>query len=322
MTSGVLCFGEALIDLRAEPADGQSRFVPQPGGAPANVAVGIARLGGRAAFAGQIGADYFGDRIAASLAGFGVDITWLARTGAGNTALALVALDDRGERSFSFYRNATADLLYRAEQLPPDAFAGAPAFHFCSNTLTEPAIRETTRALVTRARAAGCLVSFDINYRPSLWPGGSPAPEQIRAMAGMADLVKFSREELLALYPGQGDAVVQSLRREGVALVLVSDGANTLEAWTETGPVRIAPPSVRAVDTTAAGDSLVAGLLYQLARAEVTAGGLRQWLDETGRLQQALDFASRCGAVTATRFGAFDALPSQADLKALEQAAG
>lgn len=317
MSADVLCFGEALIDLRAEPVDGLIRYVPQPGGAPANVAVGVARLGGRAAFVGQVGADVFGDQIRASLAGFGVDTTLLMQSQKANTALAMVALDASGERSFTFYRNATADLLYEPDRMPEVALAGRPIFHVCSNTLTEPVILETTHALVARAQAAGCLVSFDVNYRAPLWPDPTQAPGQIGALARSADLVKFSREELLALYGRRADGLLAELEEAGVPLVLISDGAEPLEARAGGRRHHLRPPMVRAVDTTAAGDAFVAGLLYQLAAAGVNAGSLRQWLTRPGYLDQALAFASRCGAVTATRFGAFDALPSMADLEGL-----
>lgn len=315
MSFDVLCFGEALIDMRGERVDGHTRFVPQPGGAPANVAVGVARLGGQSRFAGQIGADLFGNQIVASLSGFGVDTSLLVQTPNANTALAVVALDDFGERSFSFYRTATADLLYHSAQLPEAALSGRPIFHFCSNTLTEPAIREVTRELVRRARKAGCLVSFDVNFRESLWPDRRLAPELIRAMAAEADLVKFSREELTALFGKRGDELARELRARGVSLVLVSDGPNTLQAWAGERLRQITPPAVQAVDTTAAGDAFVAGFLYRLASEGVSADQLAEWLDQSGNLESALVFASRCGAVAATRFGAFDALPEMADLQ-------
>lgn len=314
----VLCFGEALIDMRGERHDGGNRYLPQPGGAPANVAVGIARLGGRARFAGQVGADLFGDDIARALAHHGVDVSLLARSGSALTALALVSLDAAGERSFSFYRTGTADLGYRAAQMPQQALADAGIFHICSNTLTEPDIRDTTRALMTRARQAGCLVSFDINYRPQLWPDPAEAPAIIRELAQQADLVKFSREELAELYGGSGPARVRALLDGGSGLVVVSDGAAPVRAYTGTGEIETPAPPVAAVDTTAAGDALVAGLLFRLATEGVSAAGLKWWLAEPGRLSAAMDFAVRCGAFTATRFGAFDALPRQQDLRVPE----
>ncbi len=317
MTLEVLCFGEALIDMRGERVAGQSRFIPQPGGAPANVAVGVAKLGGRSRFAGQVGADVFGDNIVASLSAHGVDTSLLIQSPSARTALSIVALDDSGERSFTFYRTGTADLQYRSEQMPDAAFAGKPIFHFCSNTLTEPAILQVTLALVRRAQDAGCLISFDVNFRELLWPDPDQAPEWIRSMAAEADVVKFSREELVALYGDQGDRVIRELRQQGVLLVLVSDGPNVLCAWSGEGLHQLRPPAVTAVDTTAAGDAFVAGFLYRLATHGVGKSQLGPWLRQAGNLDAALAFASRCGAVAATRYGAFDALPLQVDLQAI-----
>ncbi|MGF2734300.1 carbohydrate kinase family protein [Marinobacter sp. DUT-1] len=317
--SDILCFGEALIDMRGEQGEGGVHYVPQPGGAPANVAVGVARLGGRAGFVGQVGNDVFGQTIVRALAGYGVDTSRLAMSDSALTALAIVSLDDQGERSFSFYRNATADLLYRPDQLPESALGASRIFHLCSNTLTEPAIRETSQHLMARARQAGCLVSFDVNFRPGLWPAWQEAPEIIGQIARQADIVKFSREELEQLYGENAGAVPDTLQEQGVPLVVVSDGAATLRAFAGREPLLIEPPRVRAVDTTAAGDSFVAGLLFRLWQDRVSGAGFRQWLTSEGVLADALKFASRCGAITATRFGAFDALPEPKDLKAFSK---
>lgn len=319
MANTVLCFGEALIDMRGKQADGEQvggalHFIPQPGGAPANVAVGVARLGGHARFAGQVGNDLFGQQIREALTAYGVDVTLLCHTDQAVTALALVALDEQGERQFSFYRTATADLTYSDDQLPDAALADRPIFHGCSNTLTEPGISAVTARLLARARAHGCLVSFDVNYRAPLWPAPEMAPGRILEVARQADLVKFSQEELTALYPGEEPALVASLIDAGVALVLVTDGANPLTAHTAGGSITHTPPSVRAVDTTAAGDAFVAGCLYRLACHGVTPAALPGWLATGDHLPALLAFAGRCGAVAATRFGAFDALPDLSDV--------
>lgn len=317
--SDVLCFGEALIDMRGEQGECGVQYLPQPGGAPANVAVGVARLGGHAGFAGQVGNDVFGQTIARKLAGYGVDTSLLSLSDSALTALAMVSLDEQGERSFSFYRNATADLLYRADQLPGHALSTARIFHLCSNTLTEAAIRDTSQLLVARARKAGCLVSFDVNFRPGLWPSPEQAPEVIGQLARQADIVKFSREELGQLYGERADAMVRDLQDQGIPLVVISDGPGTLHAFAGEEHLQVEPPMVEAIDTTAAGDSFVAGLLYCLWRDRIAAAGFRQWLMTGGVLAEALEFASLCGAITATRFGAFDALPEPKDLKVLSK---
>src|SRR6187551_798775 len=137
----ILCFGEALIDFLARPGDtpdAPRAFLQFAGGAPANVAVAVARLGGDARFVGMLGADMFGDMLAAQLRDAGVDIRHVRRTSAAKTALAFVSLDADGERSFSFYRPPAADLLFAEDDFAPRAFDEAVVFHVCSNSLTEP----------------------------------------------------------------------------------------------------------------------------------------------------------------------------------------
>ncbi|MBL3555918.1 MULTISPECIES: carbohydrate kinase family protein [Marinobacter] len=305
----VLCFGEALIDMRGESVSGRQLYIPQPGGAPANVAVGVARLGGRSGFIGQVGADVFGSDIVTALVKYGVDVSLTRQTADAMTALALVSLDQEGERSFAFYRTGTADLLYEASMCPDSALERARIVHFCSNTLTEPAIRETTFSLMRRARAHNCLVSFDVNYRPPLWPTGeSPAPHILTA-ATMADIVKFSREELEALF-GEGVEPPGDLQPATGRLVVVSDGAKPLQVYSPGRMFSLSPPSVEAKDTTAAGDSFVAGLLYRLAEQSSDSRTFDHWLRQPAKLEEALRFASRCGAYTAMHYGAFDALPT------------
>ncbi len=310
----VLCFGEALIDMRGESAAGRRVYIPQPGGAPANVAVGIARLGGSSGFVGQVGADVFGDDIVRALADYGVDVSLTRQTAEAMTALAFVTLDHDGERSFAFYRNDTADMRYESAMCPDEALKRARIVHFCSNTLTEPAIRDTTLALIQRARACGCLISFDVNYRQPLWPAREDPAPHIRRAAGMADIIKFSREELEALF-GKDAELSGELLAESVQLLLVSDGPAPLHVYCPDRTLTLQPPTVEAKDTTAAGDSFVAGLLYGLCAQGVNSSNFKQWLAMPGTLETELVFAARCGAFAAMHYGAFDALPTSGQLQ-------
>ena len=141
----ILCFGEALIDLHASGLDAHgfaASFVPFAGGAPANVAVAVARLGGNARFAGMLSTDRFGDFLLADLQRAGVGTADVLRTADAPTALALVTLDAAGERSFIFHRERTADLQFRAVDFRAGAFDDVAVFHVCSNCLTEPAIAD------------------------------------------------------------------------------------------------------------------------------------------------------------------------------------
>ncbi|UTW12850.1 carbohydrate kinase family protein [Marinobacterium rhizophilum] len=313
MSVKVIAFGEALIDMLAKPGQaGPASFVAHPGGAPANVAVGVAKLGGNASFLGQVGQDMFGDTLVQTMQQFGVDTSQFVQTAAAMTALAFVSLDAEGERSFAFYRDRSADLLYRAEQCPQDFLQDA-LFHSCSNTLTEAAIREQHLVLMQRAHDSGAVVSFDVNYRHNLWAEGVDAREPIWQAMLASDLVKISREELEALY-GKDPSLVAKLLDGGVTLLLITDGGEPMEAHWAGGSLRLNPPATQVLDSTAAGDSFVAGLLYQLSTQSVGAAKFGDWVREETSLRSALEFASRCGALTVSRYGAFEALPVGSEL--------
>ena len=315
----ILCFGEALIDFHADGTDGHGfprAFVPFAGGAPANVAVAAARLGGHARFAGMLGTDIFGDMLLDSLRRAGVDVADVARTGEANTALAFVALDAHGERSFSFYRPPSADLLFRPGHFRADAFAGTAVFHVCSNSLTDPDLAETTREGMRRARDAGALVSFDLNLRPALWPHGTdPRPVLWQALA-LADLVKLSAEEFDYLAVDGEAATLERLWHGRARLLVITDGGAPLRWFTRTAQGELAAYRVAMVDSTAAGDAFVGALLCQLASQDVDAARLDALAVDTPRLQAVLRFAAAAGALTVTRQGSFSAIPDTDDVHA------
>lgn len=317
----VIAFGEALIDMMPDypggRPDGQPprAFIPFPGGAPANVAVAVARLGSPAWFLGQVGSDVFGDMITRTLAGYGVHTDHVRRSDTAQTPLAFVAHDADGERHFSFYRHDTADLLYRADDAPDSLLATPGIFHICSNTLTEAPIRETTETLLDRARARGFINSVDVNLRASLWADPSQAPDAVWSCLLRADVVKMSRDELEALYGDvPEDMTIQRLRDAGVRLVVITDGGQPVRYVSAAGQGSIETPAVDVVDTTAAGDAFVGGLLTRLA-TEVSSAGLDAWLSDDARVVEALRFATHCGGWAAGRYGAYEALPTAQDVR-------
>lgn len=316
MSSQVVCFGEALIDFLAKPGTTPPQFLQYSGGAPANVAVAVARLGGEAAFVGMLGQEMFGDFLLQSLKEAGVNTDYVVRTDAAKTALAFVSLDTEGERRFSFYRPPAADLLFQPEHFVPACFEAA-AFHVCSNSLTEEAIAASTLEGMGRARAGGALVSFDLNLRPSLWSAGEEPRPRIWQALQAADLVKVSAAELhfLAEPLKNEDAVRKELWRDNAELLLVTDGAGPMRYYTRSGEGSLPAFKVKAVDTTAAGDAFVGGLLFWLAREGIAAGELARFATAGRGFDDALRFAAACGALTVTRQGAFAAMPTLAEVE-------
>ena len=315
----ILCFGEALIDFHAEGADGHGyprAFVPFAGGAPANVAVAVARLGGHARFAGMLGSDLFGDLLLDSLRRAGVGVDDVVRTDEANTALAFVALDARGERSFSFYRPPSADLLFRPRHFRAEAFADTAIFHVCSNSMTDPALAEATREGMRRAHAAGALVSFDLNLRPALWPAGADAHPTLWDALALADLVKLSAEEFAYLATDGEAAVLERLWQGRTRLLVVTDAAAPMRWFAPDAAGELPAYRVPAVDSTAAGDAFVGSLLYRLAAQAISPDELPALTAELPRLHATLRFAAAAGALTVTRQGSFTAMPDAAEVQA------
>jgi len=315
----IVCFGEALVDLLAQPPKrpGQPRhFVEYAGGAPANVSVAVARLGGEARFVGMLGQDLFGRFLAAQLHGAGVDIRYVHYTDAAPTALAFVSLDRKGEREFSFYRPPAADLLFRSGDFDPACFADAAVFHVCSNSLTDSAIAETTLTGMDAARAVGAVVSMDLNLRPSLWPrGDDPVPRLWPALL-KADLVKLSREEhdVLARHAGSETAMLDRLWQGRMRCLIVTDGEHALHWHTRSASGELPSFPVTPIDTTAAGDAFVGGLLHHLVTQGIDIG---EALGDPRHLVDAIRYGSATGALATTRHGAFAAMPDSKDVAAL-----
>ncbi len=311
--NSVVCFGEALIDFHARASSpGEARrFIAHPGGAPANVSVAVARLGGNAAFVGMLGTDLFGDILLHDLGAAGVETQYVRRTNAANTALAFVTLDEDGERSFSFYRPPAADLLFRASDFDTTVFAGAAIFHAGSCSLTDADIAETTLAGMRRARAAGALVSFDMNLRPALWPRGEdPSPRLWKALE-LADLVKLSANEFAFLGASldDGGAVQKRLWQGATKLLVVTDGARPTRWFMRTGAGSQPAFHVSAVDSTGAGDAFTAGLLQGLAEQRIGVDAFNAFVADDRHRDAWLRFAAACGALAVARTGSFAAMP-------------
>ncbi|KAM7279659.1 hypothetical protein ACFE04_006793 [Oxalis oulophora] len=300
----VVCFGEMLIDFvptvtGLSLADAPA-FKKAPGGAPANVAVGIARLGGSSAFIGKVGEDEFGYMLADILKENNVNNEGLRFDPGARTALAFVTLRSDGEREFMFYRNPSADMLLQESELDLDLITKAKIFHYGSISLiTEPS-KSAHVAAAKAAKNAGVILSYDPNLRLPLWSSAEKAREGILSIWEIADIIKISEEEISFLTQGEDpfdDAVVQKLFHPNLKLLLVTEGPHGCRYYTKDFSGRVDGLKVEPVDTTGAGDAFVAGILSQLS--------------EEDQLREALKFANACGALTVTERGAIPALPTK-----------
>eukprot|EP01018_Ginkgo_biloba_P028532 Gb_30584 [translate_table: standard] len=314
----VVCFGEMLIDfvptvgglsLAEAPA-----FKKAPGGAPANVAVSIARLGGSSAFIGKVGEDEFGYMLADILKKNNVDNKGMRFDAGARTALAFVTLRADGEREFMFYRNPSADMLLHESELEVDLIKKATIFHYGSISLIAEPCKSAHLAAMKIAKDAGVLLSYDPNLRLPLWASAEAAREGIMSIWDTADIIKISEEEISFLTEGEDpydDTVVRKLFHPNLRLLLVTEGQDGCRYYTKDFSGRVNGLKVEAVDTTGAGDAFVGGILSQLAC------DISLYQDEK-RLREALKFANACGAITVQERGAIPALPGrEAVLEAL-----
>ena len=303
----ITAIGEILIDLTQSGATprGIPRFDANPGGAPANLAVAASRLGGRTAFIGRVGDDGFGHFLRDCLESNGVDVSALAVDAAQRTTLAVVTVDAAGERSFCFYRSPGADTELCAGDVPLSLLENTRFLHFGSVSLTAEPARSATLFAVKKARELGALISYDPNYRASLWPDEARAVEQMRAPLPLVDVLKVSDEEL-PLLTDTADLAAGSeqLSRQGIRLVLVTLGEHGVyyRMGEQTGRV----PGVKCTvaDTNGAGDAFFGAALSKLARAEdpFSLG--------TAALEEILAFANKAAGITTSRPGAIPAMPS------------
>jgi len=315
----VICFGEALIDFLHTETQPHERlsinaYCQFPGGAPANAAVAIAKLGGNVHFMGQVGDDAFGHFLTQSLATYGVNIDSVFKHPIAKTALAFVMRDTQGERHFSFYRDQSADLIFGVEQLPSDAFTHAGIFHFCSNTLTDDHISATTMAAIDRAKHADALISFDVNLRHSLWPQQQVELKHVNQFVAQAHVLKFAQEELDFLSKGEHQTYIENCLAQQCQLLIVTNGGAVTKYYTRTLSGMVQPSATEVIDTTAGGDGFIGGLLFLLSQLG-HYHEFYQLVNNENNLDQVIRFAIASGAMAVSRLGAFPALPTFTEVK-------
>ena len=322
MDSGrrVLVAGETLVDfLPATPGPLATveSFTRRPGGAPANVAVGLARLDETPWFWTRVGSDPFGDLLARTLGDEGLPARFVERDPDARTSLAFVAHDEDAERAFTFYRDRTADTRMEVGRIPDGLLEAVEWVVAGGVALASSPSREATLDLLERAAAADATVAFDPNFRPELWADGEFESTVGRAL-GHAEVLKATAGELRAL--GFEGADSSALARAvldadaGPHTVLTTlGGAGARGVATEAapwGPVTATHPGypVEPTDTTGAGDAFLAGAVAAFAEGETALPGV-------------LAFANAVAAVTTTAPGAMTALPTREAVQAFRESA-
>ena len=311
----VICIGEALIDLLAVQSGKRLRDVAEfrrvAGGAPANVAVGTARLGKKSAFIGRVGRDEFGFYLRDIMAGNGVNIDLLQYDDEARTGLAFIALPTPTTREFLFYRNPGADMRIDPEKFNIEFIRNTKIFHFGSITLIGEPSRSSTLRAIDIAKNAGALISYDPNLRIDLWPDGAHAKKQILEAIPLADIVKLNDEELEFL-TGETDILTGATRliSSGPGIIFVTLGEKGSFYATSRFSGRIPTYNVRTVDSTGCGDSFVSGLLAFLAE-----NSLNEVLNDEAAIAEAVKISNAAASITSMKKGVIPSLPYKKELE-------
>lgn len=312
-----VCMGELILDLFPGETGRKlaevATFLPTPGGAPANVAVQIARLGLKSAFIGKVGDEAFGHHLADVLGQEGVDIRGMRYDTFARTTANFIALPDENSAEFLFYRNPGADMRLAPEELDVELIRRGRAFCFGSLGLVDEQLLSTTHKALETARQAGKLVIFDANYRPTLWNGEAAARSRCLEVLKQVDVLKVNEKELpLLTQPGLPYfEASQALLAQGPRLVVLTLGPQGSFFACTRGSGMVPGFQVTCVDASGCGDSFTGSLIYRLLEGPDWQAHLAP-----EHLQSILRFANAAGALTATHKGVIPALPTVRQVEA------
>lgn len=314
----ILTLGELLVDLteKGQDENGNSIFYAYPGGAPANVAVAASKLGADAGFIGMVGDDTFGHSLKKTLEDQNVDTRGLFYSDNIQTTLAIVAVGQKGEREFSFYRSPGADTQITPEQaVSAIDETGVPAIlHVGSLSLTTSPAKEACVEAVKYAKEKGAVISYDPNYRPVLWDSEEQAVEMMKLLLPYSDIVKVAEEEMVLL-TGSNDCIEASrvLSEYGARLVIITLGGEGV--FVRYGDFTDKVPGVKTTvaDTNGAGDTFLGAMLSQLSERRTEDKPVLDGITPD-ELVSYVRFANKAAAITCSRPGAIPAMPTAEEM--------
>lgn len=312
----VIALGELLIDftMNGQSEQGNNMFEACPGGAPCNVLALLNKMGKKTAFIGKVGKDQFGALLRDTITEAGIDASNLMVDENVNTTLAFVHTFPDGDREFSFYRNPGADMMLTADEVNPEVVKDTKVFHFGTLSMTHEGVREATKKAVETAKANGCLVSFDPNLRPPLWSSLDLAKEQMEYGFGKCDILKISDNEI-QFVSGKEDydeGIVYLQETYNIPLILLTMGKDGSRAYYKGMRVERPGFSVKAIETTGAGDTFCGSSLNYLVDHDF------ENLTEE-QLGEMLTFANAAAALVTTKKGAIKAMPVKEEVLELIQ---
>jgi len=311
MSKNIFCIGELLIDMVCVDNKGLingEKFEKKAGGAPANVAASICKLEGNAYFLGQVGDDFFGTYLIDLLKDLNINTEMAVKKG--STTIALVGIDENGERNFDFLRGSDGD--YSFENIDLSKITDSDIIHFGSATgFLDGELKKTYFKLLEYAKANNIYVSFDPNYRDALITADKLGKfiEDSISFIKQSDFTKLSDEELFLL-TGEKDITtgVNKLHELGVKVVTITLGSKGTYLSVNKENVIIPSIKIEQVDSTGAGDAFVGAVLKQLADIEDKQNiTFEEW-------NKIISFANKVGAITCTNYGAIASMPTLSDI--------
>lgn len=319
----VTALGEILIDFTAcgKSEAGQQLFEQNPGGAPANVLTALSKFGRKTAFIGKVGKDMHGSFLKDVLVRNAISTEGLIEDEDVFTTLAFVALSDEGERSFSFARKPGADTCLTEAEVKEELIKESKVFHIGSLSLTAEPVKSATIKALEIATEAGCIISYDPNYRAPLWETKEAAIREMRSVLPFVDVMKLSDEETKLLTDiVDPEEAAKKLIGQGISVVAVTLGADGALIATKEGCAYVAGFPAKMLDATGAGDSFWGGFLHKLLacyerRQEAVAQ--RSFLTDI-TLEEAIEFTKFGNAVASLcveRRGAIPAMPTLEEVR-------
>lgn len=306
----IVAIGECLLDVFAEKSeDGKNMIMKgSPGGAPVNVLAQATKLGLNTAYISKVSDDTFGTFLKTEIDKAGIDICGVVITKDYPTTLAIVSLDNSGNRSFRFYREKTADVMLNKNDVSLELLQNAEVLHFGSVSMTTEPSRSATLFAATKAKELGLVISFDPNLRIPLWNDLNEAREIILNSLEIAELVKVSDDELIFLtgHSNIEKGAMEIADRFKLKLLAVTLGPKGC-IFCVNGRITAGPTfDVKTIDTTGAGDSFWGATLYQLIsnNKDITA-----YSDE--EIRKLIRFSNAAGSLTTTDIGAINAMPEK-----------
>ncbi|MHC1684708.1 MAG: carbohydrate kinase [Clostridiaceae bacterium] len=301
--------GEILIDFSPCKQEGSEYpvFQQNPGGAPANVACVLSKLGCKPAFIGKVGNDSFGNCCKNALEENGVSTEFMISSNEYNTTITFVNLDETGNREFSFYRDNTADVNLNVNDLQDMKYTDTRFFHFGSVSLSDEPSRTAVFTTVKKAKEAGCIISYDPNVRLNLWKDKELAKQVISQGIKYTDILKISEEEAEFLFEETDcEKVCEVINANyDIPIVLITKAEKGCFAMINKKYYLSLGYKQNTVDTTGAGDSFLGGILYKLITLKKDISLLSE-----NEIFDMLNFANAIGSLVVTKKGAIPAIPT------------